>query len=126
MGQVEEAVGSRPNGPDYGPQIRFSRSLANPIQGGLNVHWRQVNQVGEVIAGQVRFREQHDSAAFRGGGSNVMEGAFDVSFQGLGPVQLHTGDLQCLVHRTDTVRIVNCPEGGVARRPFLIPERGLA
>ncbi len=73
----------------------FADGLADGFEGVVDLAGFEGEGVGEVVGADAGFGEDGDAASFFGGFSEVEEGALEVTFDGLGPVELGAGDLEC-------------------------------
>ena len=98
MGQVEEAIRGLSQRPDDGPYSRLLRRLARLLQRVLDRRRLETSARPENNTRQTRFGKQHHAAALLRGEPDIVPGAFQAAFERFRPVQLHTRDLQSLVH----------------------------
>lgn len=75
------------------PELVGRSFFAHRLDGLLDAFMRQLEQVGEIIAGEAGFRKTDNAAAFARSQSQIMDAAFKVVFQRASPVELHAGNL---------------------------------
>ena len=94
MGQVQKALGGASEGASDDPDALLGCGFAGAVEGLGDLIGAEFEDVREVIAGEVGFREDDDTAAFGGGCADEVEGSREVMLDGFGPVELDAGDLE--------------------------------